>query len=470
MIVKVKNTFINVEVQDELLLSRKDQRPHSWPLAAKGKSAPRSGGAAGTPSPYLDNREQLVRRRTKATSQDRRLMRQRSSDVASFPEVNHRPVLFPVVAAVKANEFETSSDNARVAPKAIREGARHLCNVSLGVEARFLQEAFRDWSGRARPEPCDFGCKATITDDDVAKACIDACTALPPPRENANEKVVRQPLAYTFSSTGGNQFRRRRHFHACHNLVVLRKLWRTWLSSSSHLAVAALVLGFALLSGSMLCFFRSSGPPPSVRIEVRVGDYQSSPHQRHMVGREFTISGLESKLGLLHGMPAHRNLLGASSLGMLEKLGGAISKQHVAEHQYVPPLNPISSPRAEKSMRAIVEEMNRFAGLQPQLKGLPQHIVDQIVNRAKELDDVLFELQQRGHVLRGRGIAARGNVGMAAASQHQSSQAGQQFLTDLEQLAAAQATFVHQVDEVTRARHMHLHDSGYISYRPKDLR
>merc|ERR1712072_1193046 len=111
-------------------------------------------------------------------------------------------------------------------------------------------------------------------------------------------------------------------------------------------------------------------------------------------------------------------------------------------------LNQVKSPRAESAMRAIIEEMNRFATLQPQLKGLPQHVFLKIASRAQELDNVLFQLQRRGNEL--QALAARGSIGTA----HRDTE-GQQFVVSLEKFAATQAAFMNEVEEVTRTRHLH---------------
>merc|ERR1712232_422236 len=105
-------------------------------------------------------------------------------------------------------------------------------------------------------------------------------------------------------------------------------------------------------------------------------------------------------------------------------------------------------------------EMNRFATWEPQLKGLPQHVFVKIASRARELDNVLFQLQRRGNEL--QALAARGGHGTA----HLDTE-GQQFIVSLEQFAATQAAFMNEVEETTRTRHLH---GGYVAYRPKDLR
>jgi len=116
-------------------------------------------------------------------------------------------------------------------------------------------------------------------------------------------------------------------------------------------------------------------------------------------------------------------------------------------------------------MRAIVEEMNRFSELQPRLTGLPEHVFREIASRARELDEVLFKLQSRGQEL--QGMVARGHF---AAAPHLLEHEGQQFVVKLENFAATQAAFLNEVVEVTRTRNVHGSGSGYVAYRPKDLR
>lgn len=204
------------------------------------------------------------------------------------------------------------------------------------------------------------------------------------------------------------------------------------------------------------------------------------------VEREFGISGpeLHPRLNAASALGG-RGILGSSSLGILEGIGpstlasdertstmSGTSSQPASfawnrfddrAARVGTPSSPVKSPRAEKAMRAIVEEMNRFTAFQPQLKGLPMHVLNEIASRAQQLDDVLFQLQRRGNELRGH--AARRSFG----APHLEAE-GQQFVVSLEKFVATQAAFMNEVEEVTRTGGARRLPGGYVAYRPKDLR
>lgn len=207
------------------------------------------------------------------------------------------------------------------------------------------------------------------------------------------------------------------------------------------------------------------------RVESEFGISGPEPHPRQ--------AGADVSVG--------RGTLGTSSLGILQGLGesklpndsrtptilgtsGQLPSFTWGRSGNKPPMisairsgasfNQVKSPRAEMAGRSIVAEMNRFATLQPQLKGLPQHVFLEIANRAQELDNVLFKLQRRGNEL--QALAARGGTGTS----HLETE-GQQFVASLENFAASQAAFMKEVVEVTRTRRS---QGGYVAYRPKDLR
>jgi len=490
------NTFINVEVPEEL--SRKE-RPRSWPLA-NSKSVPRGGAPL-----HLEHAQRT--RRKKTTSRDRRIEvagRRASPDVVVPSMKDCTAAIVPAATQAAATGLNTGL----VAPKAVREGAWHLCNVALGVESRLLQEAFREWSGRP-------GCglemrgvtgKTTKAAASAAVICNpstcskiiidgDGCNAgdivkvvkyeLP---DGADEKVVPRAPVCVSPCTVAPQ-RRRRCLDNDRALLVMRKPWRA--SFPSSLVLAIVVLLVALLCRCLAYVCQDTRP----YAEMAADGYQALDTTIHRSSDEavegasgFSISGPERhprQTGA--NAPVGRGILGTSSLGMLEGLGESTTSSDRrtllarGSSLQLPSLawggsgerpsvetvarggasfNQVKSPRAEKAMRAIIEEMNRFTALQPQLQGLPQHVFLEIASRAEELDNVLFKLQRRGNEL--QALAARGGFGTV----HLESE-GQQFVMNLEKFAATQAAFMNEVEKVTRTRRLH---GGYVAYRPKDLR